>query len=305
MSISDKLSLSPEAGLKILSVVVASGLAHWLLFRPKRIQGKQVVLITGASSGIGKITALQLIQQGHIVYGAARRVDKMEDLVKAGGHAVQMDVGDDAAVAAAVNKVITEQGKIDVLVNNAGYGAYGSVEDTPLADARRQFEVCLFGMAIATKAVLPHMKKQGSGKIINVSSMAGLCYLPLGAWYHGVKYAVEGWSDCLRLELGQFGIKVVIIEPGAIDTDFAQVMAKPLLDKSAGGPYERFAKGIIEMESDGSPPTVVSNMISSAISVVNPKTRYCGGKNTFPILFIRRYMGDYITDVVTMSLFKN
>lgn len=271
--------------------------------KSKKTTEPKVILITGASSGIGKATALELLAQGHIVYGAARRVDHMQDLVQAGGHAISLDVADEKAIDSAINQVVKEQdGKIDVLINNAGYGSYGSLEDTPLDEARRQFEVCLFGMAALTKAVLPYMKAQKSGRIINVGSMAGLCYLPLGAWYHGVKYAVEGYSDCLRLELQQFGIKVVLIEPGAIDTDFVSVMEKGLLAKSKGGPYEKFARGIIAMESNGSPVSVVSDMISKAVNSRNPKTRYMGGKNVI-FVYLRRYLGDNLTDALTLSSF--
>ena len=165
---------------------------------------KKVILITGASSGMGKESALTLLKQGHIVYGAARRKGKMQELVDLGGHALPLDVQDHGAAAGVVEQIIGENGRIDVLVNNAGYAIYGAVEETSIEDARRQFEVNLFGVAALTNAVLPHMRTQGSGAIINVSSMGGRMYTPLGAWYHATKYALEGWSDCLRLELKQF-----------------------------------------------------------------------------------------------------
>ena len=177
----------------------------------------QIILITGASSGMGKETALRLIAEGHIVYGAARRVEKMLDLVEAGGHVLLMDVTDQAQVQAGIDRIIAEQGRIDVLVNNAGYGSYGSVEETPIDDARRQFDVNLFGLARLTQLVIPHMRERQSGKIINISSVGGKIYTPLGAWYHATKHALEGWSDCLRLELKPFGIDVVIVEPGLIE----------------------------------------------------------------------------------------
>ncbi|KAI2499510.1 NAD(P)H-binding protein [Fragilaria crotonensis] len=264
----------------------------------------QVILLTGASSGIGKDAALSLIQQGHIVYGAARRVEKMNDLVEAGGHALNMDVQDESSIHAGIEAVMEKEGRLDVLINNAGFGLYGSVEDTSIDDARRQFDVCLFGMGALTKAVIPIMRNQGSGKIINISSMAGKVYLPLGAWYHGVKHAVEGWSDCLRLELAQFGIKVVIIEPGAIETDFYGSMAPALIEQSTGTAYETMAKGYVKLLSNGSHPSVVSDMISNAVLAKRPKTRYVGGANTQPIMFFRRFVGDYVTDKIALSLFK-
>lgn len=152
------------------------------LFAPAKIIGKQVILITGASSGIGKATALKLIADGHIVYGAARRVANMQDLVDAGGHAIALDVCKEDQIVEAVKRIMDEQKKIDVLINNAGYAVYGSVEDTTMDDARRQFEVNIFGVARLTKEVLPIMRRQQSGKIINISSVGGKIYTPFGAW---------------------------------------------------------------------------------------------------------------------------
>ena len=131
---------------------------------------KKVVLITGASSGIGKSTAKQLLKEGHTVYGAARRVEKMTDLKNEGAHIIALDVADDSSMVAAVNQIINEQGGIDVLVNNAGYGSYGAIEDVEISEAKRQFEVNIFGLARLTQLVLPYMRKNRSGKIINISS---------------------------------------------------------------------------------------------------------------------------------------
>lgn len=158
----------------------------------------------------------------------------MQELVAAGGHALELDVTRHDVAAAVVQRILEERGPLDVLVNNAGYAIYGAVEDTDLADARRQFEVNLFGVAALTKAVLPHMRERRSGVIVNVSSMGGRIYTPLGAWYHASKRALEGWSDCLRLELARFGIHVVIVEPGSIATEFGNVMTQPMIDPEAG-----------------------------------------------------------------------
>ncbi|MCL4113180.1 UNVERIFIED_CONTAM: hypothetical protein GTU68_051197 [Idotea baltica] len=179
----------------------------------------KVILVTGASSGIGKATALKLIKEGHTVYGAARRLNKMKELETAGGHAVALDVMDHERVKEVVKQILDQEGRIDVLVNNAGYALWGPVEEVGYEAAKRQFEVNIFGLAEVTKAVLPGMRAQKSGRIINVSSVGGKIYSPLGAWYHATKHALEGWSDCLRLELKQFGIDVVIIQPGAIATE--------------------------------------------------------------------------------------
>jgi short-subunit dehydrogenase len=277
----------------------------------KTMKNQKVILITGASSGIGKESALKLLGEGHVVYGAARRLDQMKDLEAKGGHAVKMDVTKEEDVKSCVEKIINEQGRIDVLVNNAGYGLYGAVEDISLEDAKRQFEVNIFGLARITKEVLPHMREKRSGTIINMSSMGGKMYTPLGAWYHGTKHALEGWSDCLRLELTQFNIKVVIIEPGAIATEFADVMVDPMVKNSGQGPYARMANSVARATKEmygkkgaSSPPSVISKLISKAVNSKNPKTRYRAGKFAKPMVFIRTYFGDRIFDKAVMSQVK-
>ncbi len=205
----------------------------------------KVILITGASSGIGKETAKKLISEGHTVYVAARRVDKMDDLVQIGARSIKMDITIDEDIKNAVETVLKEKGRIDVLVNNAGYAIYGAMEDTTIEDARRQFEVNLFGLARITQLVLPSMRKEKSGTIINMSSMGGKIYIPFGSWYHGTKHALEGWSDCLRTELKDFGIKVVIVEPGGIKTEFDDVMLEPMIERSGNGPYAELTKQVV------------------------------------------------------------
>ncbi len=271
---------------------------------------KKVILVTGASSGIGKETALKLIKDGYIVYGAARRVEKMKDLADAGGHTLEMDVTNEKQVIAGVETIIKEQEKIDVLVNNAGYAVYGAVEDVSMEDAKQQFDVNIFGLARITKEVIPHMRKQNSGRIINISSMGGKIYTPLGAWYHSTKHALEGWSDALRLELKQFNIDVVIIQPGIIETEFANVMLQPMLDTSAGGPYEdltkKIAKSTGELYEKGgsSPARVIADLISKAVHASKPKTRYVAGKMAKPMLFLRKWLSDRTYDRIIMSQVK-
>ncbi|MCG8029277.1 MAG: oxidoreductase [Candidatus Thiodiazotropha taylori] len=270
----------------------------------------KVILITGASAGMGKATAVKLINEGHIVYGAARRVDRMRDLEKLGGHAIEMDVTDEAQVTSAVDQLIAEQGRIDVLVNNAGYSVYGAVEDVTTDDARRQFEVNLFGAAFLTQKVLPHMRKRNSGHIINITSVGGKVYVPLGAWYHATKHALEGWSDCLRVETNQFGIKVSVVEPGAIQTEFSDVMNKPMLDRSRGGPYEAMAHAIVKTGADaydGTPatkPELIAETIAKAINSRNPKTRYRAGKLAKPLLFFRWLLSDRVFDRIILGMVK-
>jgi NAD(P)-dependent dehydrogenase (short-subunit alcohol dehydrogenase family) len=272
---------------------------------------KKVILITGASSGIGKATALQLIKEGHVVYGAARRFDKMDDIAGTGGNSIALDVTKPEQIKKAVDQVIGEQGRIDVLFNNAGYGLYGAVETVELEEARRQFEVNLFGLAAVTKAVLPHMRKQQSGTIINTSSMGGKIYTPLGAWYHATKHALEGWSDCLRLELKPFNIDVVIIEPGIIATEFGEVMTGSMLEKAKGTAYESISGKIVASteamyneNGNLTPPSVIAALVSKAVNSSSPKTRYVAGKFARPMMFIRKYLGDRVFDKVLMSQVK-
>lgn len=269
---------------------------------------KKVILITGASSGIGKATALQLISEGYIVYGAARRLERMSDIVRAGGNAVKMDVTNDASMVDAVERIIEEQGRIDVLFNNAGYGQYGPVEETDLEKARYQFEVNLFGLARLTQLVLPHMRKQRSGMILNTSSVGGKVYTPLGAWYHATKHALEGWSDSLRLEVKQFGIDVVIIEPGLIVTEFADVLGNNMMGTDGDHPYRELISKLNEASKEqyekggGSPPSVITKVVSKAIRSRKPRTRYAAGKLAKPILFIRKNFSDRMFDRIVMSM---
>lgn len=272
---------------------------------------KKVVLITGASSGMGKETAITLAKKGYTVYGAARRVENMKQIIDAGGHAIALDITNEASVKECVEKVISEQGRIDVLWNNAGFGLYGSVEDTSIEDARYQFEVNIFGLANITKEVLPHMRAQKSGRILLTSSMGGKMYTPLGAWYHATKHALEGWGDCLRLETKAFGIDVVIIEPGIIATEFGDVMNTALAERSKGGVYEGMASSINAAVKESydkgmaSPSSVITKLVVKAIEARKPKTRYVAGAMAKPLMFVRKWFGDRFFDTIIMSQVKS
>ena len=230
-----------------------------------------VALVTGASSGIGEATAQRLHGLGYLVYGLARRVDRMEGLNRMGVRTLAVDITDESATAAAIEQIVTEQGRVDLLVNNAGYGSYGALEDVPLSEARYQFEVNVFGLARLIQLVLPHMRRQGSGRIINISSIGGKIYEPLGDWYHAAKFAVEGLSDSLRVELRPFGIDVVIIEPGAIRTEWGAISAQKLRQASAGSAYQQQAAtmaAVLESFSAlASPPSVIADTIARAATV--------------------------------------
>jgi NAD(P)-dependent dehydrogenase (short-subunit alcohol dehydrogenase family) len=261
----------------------------------------KVAIVTGASSGIGEATSRRLRALGYEVYAVARRVERMTPLTEADIHTVRADVTDDASLAALVQHVMAESGRIDVLVNNAGYGSYGAVEDVPLTEARRQFEVNVFGLARLSQLVLPHMRAQGSGRIINVSSMGGKIYEPLGGWYHATKFAVEGLSDSMRMELRPLGIDVVVIEPGAIATEWAAIAGEHLLDTSGHGAYGEQARQMAtfftaDPAGAASTPSVVADAVANAVTARRPRTRDVVGRGARPILAARRLLSDRAFD---------
>ncbi|AGF57023.1 short-subunit dehydrogenase [Clostridium saccharoperbutylacetonicum] len=263
---------------------------------------KKVALITGASSGIGKETAIELYKRGFIVYGAARRKEMMKDLEVKGIHTISLDVTNDESMVKCVNGILKNEGKIDVLVNNAGYGSYGSIEDVPMEEARHQVEVNVFGLARMIQLVVPSMRKNKSGKIVNISSMGGKIWTKFGGWYHATKFAVEGLSDCLRLELEPFGIDVIVVEPGGIKTDWGIIAAEKLKTASAKGAYaqaaSKAADGMIKnyTGSQLSKPELIARCIGKAVTVRKPKTRYLVGYFAKPMVFMKTVFGDRVYD---------
>jgi len=271
------------------------------------IKGKKTALVTGASSGMGKAIAKRLIQDGYQVYVAARSVDKMADLAKLGAQPLRMDVSKDQEIVAGVDTILAQTGGVDVLVNNAGFGLYGPVEEISLDEARYQFEVNVFGAARLTQLLLPSMRAKRSGYIVNITSMGGKMYSALGAWYHATKHALEGWSDCLRLEVVDFGIKVVIVEPGVIETGFGDGATESIVKRSAEGPYGRMvmmvAKSIKQTygHGTGSDPSVIANVVSKAVASSNPRTRYAAGKFAKMLIRMRVWLGDRMFDRIILS----
>ncbi|WP_270345975.1 oxidoreductase [Lactococcus petauri] len=251
-----------------------------------------IILITGASSGIGYQTAKLLVENGHKVYGAARRLDKLETLKSMGVVPMYLDITNEDSSVELVKQIIKIEGRIDVLINNAGYGSYGAIEDVSLEEAQRQFDVNLFGVARLTKLVLPYMRKQSSGKIINTSSMGGRVTTYFGAWYHATKYALEAFSDALRMEVKEFGIDVSIIEPGGIKTDWGFIAAEHLANSSKGGAYEQAAQkaasGMKKQYSGNmmSNPSIISKTILKAVNSKRPKSRYLIGFGAKPLVFL-------------------
>ncbi|WLR47388.1 oxidoreductase [Halobacillus litoralis] len=269
---------------------------------------KGVVLITGASSGMGMETAKLLLEEGYIVYGAARRLEKMKEIESKGAHILSMDVTDEPSMVDGVTRIIQEQGRIDVLFNNAGYGSYGAVEDVPLEEAKRQFNVNLFGLSRLTQLVLPHMRKQKSGKIINNSSMGGRIFTPMGAWYHASKHALEGYSDCLRLEVAPFGIDVVVIQPGSIESEWTGIMLENLQKTSGTSAYKDMTRSFVNMTENmtgaSSSPRVIAETVKKAIEAKKPKTRYAAGKYAKPYMFLRKVLPDRMFDSIFHSMMR-
>lgn len=264
----------------------------------------KTALVTGASSGIGKMTARELHAAGFQVYAAARRVEQMADLQDEGITPVFLDLTVDASIVSCVNEVLHQAGHIDVLVNNAGYGSYGAIEDVSLSEARRQFEVNLFGMARLIQLVTPSMRENHYGKIVNVSSMGGRIWTKFGGWYHATKYAVEGLSDCLRMELKPFGIDVIVVEPGGIKTDWGIIAAQNLKKTSANGAYAEMAgkaaDGMMKNYSNNmlSKPDLIARTIRKAVTKRRPHTRYLIGFGAKPMVWTHKIFGDRVFDWV-------
>jgi NAD(P)-dependent dehydrogenase (short-subunit alcohol dehydrogenase family) len=218
-----------------------------------------------------------------------------------------MDVTDDAAMVAAVDRIIREQGRIDVLINNAGYGEYGALEDVPIDLGRRQMEVNLIGAARMTQLCLPHMRSRRFGKIFNISSIGGKVALPLGGWYHASKFALEGYSDALRNEVRAFGIDVIVIEPGGIESEWSGIAVGQGAIHSAGGPYAALVTAFQNAQARMGkmpPPTIISDLIVRALRAKRPRTRYIGGMMARPTLFLRRILSDSMFDRILMMAMK-
>lgn len=268
---------------------------------------KKTALVTGASSGMGKEIARRLIRDGYQVFVAARRLQEMDDLKALGAEPIRMDISLEADVVAAAQRINDLSGGVDVLVNNAGFGLYGPMEDIAMDEARYQFEVNVFGPARLTQLLLPAMRAKGRGKIINITSMGGKIYTPLGSWYHATKHALEGWSDCLRIELAPFGIDVVVIEPGLIETAFGDVAGNGLVERSGAGPYGDMARSVARATKEtygrgrNTPPRVIANIIARAAKAGRPRTRYVAGKLAKPLITIRAWFGDRAFDRVILS----
>jgi NAD(P)-dependent dehydrogenase (short-subunit alcohol dehydrogenase family) len=242
----------------------------------------KAVLITGCSSGIGHATAEELAGRGWTVYATARRPESIEDLAAKGCKTLALDVTDEDSMAAAVAAVEQAEGAVGVLVNNAGYSQSGAVESVPLDQVRRQFETNVFGLIRMCQLVLPKMREQRWGKIVNIGSMGGKLTFPGGGLYHATKYAVEAISDALRFEVRGFGVDVILVEPGLIVTGFGDA-ATATVPGGGDGPYAHFNEAVGKLTTDaykgpmaklGGPPEKVARTIAGSLESKRPKGRY-------------------------------
>jgi NADP-dependent 3-hydroxy acid dehydrogenase YdfG len=270
----------------------------------------KAALITGCSSGIGHATARTLAADGWTVYATARRPETLTDLEQAGCKTLALDVTDEASMAGAVQTVIDAEGAVDVLVNNAGYSQSGAVESIPIDQVRRQFETNVFGLLRMCQLVLPSMRAQRSGRIVNLSSMGGRLTFPGGGIYHATKYAVEAISDALRFEVRGFGVEVIVIEPGLIITNFGQTAAGSV--GSEAGPYADFNRAVAEkteaaykgpMAKLGAGPEAVAKTIAGALKAERPKPRYPVTASAHLMINQRKLMPDRLWDLAMRSQF--
>ncbi|UDM32051.1 oxidoreductase [Lentilactobacillus laojiaonis] len=269
---------------------------------------KKVAIVTGASSGIGKQIAKNLKRNGFEVYALARRVYKMNDLDDLGINTMYVDVADETSIEETVAKILAQTGRIDVLVNNAGYGSFGSVEDVPLAEGKHQFEVNVFGAMKMIQEVVPTMRAQFSGRIINISSVDGKIANLLGAWYVGTKFAIEGMSDALRLELSQFGIDVILIEPAMVKSNWSEIAIDGMKKVTQMTPYNTLGRQSADFfrvaTKFASSPYVIARAVDRAALSKAPKTRYAVGMVAKTAVISRKLLPDKMLDRILLDLTK-
>ena len=268
-------------------------------------QDTDPILITGCSTGIGRETARHLASRGHRVFATARKLEAISDLKEAGCETLVCDVNDEESMATCVNEVEQAEGAVGALVNNAGYSQSGAIETVPIDSVRRQFETNVFGLMRMCQLVLPKMRERGSGRIVNVSSMGGKLVFPGGGVYHATKHAVEAISDALRWEVQNFGVEVVIIEPGLIKTDFADTAVGSISETDSEGPYSTFNHAVGRVTAGaytgptarlGGGPETVARKIEKAITAQRPRTRYKVTPSAGLIMAQRSILSDRMWD---------
>ncbi|GAB3592391.1 oxidoreductase [Angustibacter peucedani] len=277
------------------------------------------VLVTGCSSGIGRAVALDLLAHGHTVYATARRPETLDELAEAGAQVLPLDVTDEASMTAAVAAVEAAHGQVGTLVNNAGYGEYGAVEEVSIDAVRRQFETNVFGLSRLVQLVLPGMRRAGRGRVVNIGSMGGRITFPAGGYYHASKYALEAISDALRVEVAPFGVEVVLVEPGMIRTGFGDVAAgtlastsddAPATDGGTASPYDELRQHADQVMADGYrgpfsvPPAKVARVVRRAVESRRPRSRYLITPAARAMVALRRFGGDRAWDAFVRRQFS-
>jgi NAD(P)-dependent dehydrogenase (short-subunit alcohol dehydrogenase family) len=271
-------------------------------------QEKQVAVVTGSSSGIGFETCLTMARNGYNTYATMRKIEgktnQITDIAKNENlplKVLQLDVDNDKSVLDAINRIVTEYGSIDVIVNNAGYALVGALEQTSMEEIKAQFETNFFGAVRVMQAVIPAMREQRSGKIINITSIGGRIAIPLDSIYHATKFALEGLSESIQYELEPFGIKVILIEPGAVGSNFWKnwmmaAKASSSDDNNTNSQYKQIQNNMLgsfkQMEQNAIHPSEVANVILQAVKDDNPDFRYVVGKDAATILETRKKMSD-------------
>jgi NAD(P)-dependent dehydrogenase (short-subunit alcohol dehydrogenase family) len=268
----------------------------------------KAVLITGCSSGIGRATAERLAGVGWKVYATARQVEAIAPLEERGCELLPLDVTDEDSMRSAVDEVERREGAVGVLVNNAGYSQSGAVEAVPTEKVRRQFETNVFGLARMCQLVLPGMRRQGYGRIVNISSMGGKLTFPGAGYYHASKHAVEALSDALRFEVAGFGVRVAVIEPGLIRTSFAQAAVGSMDGSGGEHPYAGFDEGVARATAENydrgpisrlaGEPEAVAEAIERAISARSPRSRYAVTPSAHLFMGLRRLLPDRAWDAI-------
>jgi len=268
----------------------------------------KVAIITGISSGMGHAAALYFQEQGFEVYGGARRMSRMQDLAEKGIHVQELDLTDKLSIRQLVDHTVKEQGQIDVLINNAGYGEYGPIEEVPTENAKKQFEVNLFGANEITQFVLPVMRRQGYGRIVNVSSIGGDLYTPLGGWYHATKAGINMWSDVLDMEVKPFGIRSVIVQPGGTDTEWQTVALsnarKNLQEDSPYEPLVSRTEKLMGKISFSATAEDLAHVFYKAATDVRPKRRYFNSITDHATVIFARTMPNAYRAIVSKIINK-
>jgi len=268
----------------------------------------KIALVTGASSGIGKSMTESLADNGYYVFASARRLKKLEAMKRENIEPLQMDVSDSKAVIEAVKYIDKTKGHLDILVNNAGYGIYGTIEGVKQEDIRKAFDVNVFGLGQVTQAVLPMMRNQKSGLIINISSVVGKISFPFLGWYAATKHAVEGYTDALRVEVKPFGIKVVLIEPGSINTGFEEVAMSTLEKSEDPDVYSKgkkaFTKIVRNSYKSAPGPEAVIKELKKILNSANPRSRYVAGGEGKLFLTLKNILSDRFFDNILSRQYK-